>query len=268
MLPGTVVGPYRIVRRLGAGGMGEVYQAYDPRLERNVALKFLALHLGIDQESRARFVRETHAVARLDHPNIVALHEVGDYEGRPYLVMQYVDGPSLAEFSRGRRLTAGTVLDLGVQLCAGLQAAHEQGVVHRDVKPSNVLIDSRLRARLVDFGLASVTDRARLTTAGSVCGTVGYVPPELVLGEDADQRSDLFSLGVVLYELLAGRLPFAATSDATYLYAVVHEPPQALAPYREEAPAELEAVIEKALAKDRALRYRWPPSSAPTFGGC
>jgi serine/threonine-protein kinase len=242
--------------------MGEVYLAHDPRLDREVALKFLALHLGGDEESRARFVRETRAVARLDHPNIVTLHEVGDQQGRPYLVMQYVDGVTLSEFARGRRLTVETVLDLGVQLCGGLQAAHEQGVVHRDLKPSNILVDSHLRARLVDFGVACITGGPRLTATGSLCGTVGYVSPEVVLGGDADVRSDIFSLGVVLFEALTGHLPFAATSAAAYGYAVVHEEPRPLTSDREDAPAGLEAALERALAKDPASRYQ----TAAEFG--
>lgn len=254
--PGASIGPYRIVRCLGRGGMGEVYLVHDSRLDRDVALKFLAPRDSADGEGRARFAREARAIARLDHPNIVTLHEVGDHEGRPYLVMQYVDGPSLAEFSRGRRLTVDTVLDLGVQLCAGLHAAHEQGVVHRDIKPSNVLIDSHLRARLADFGLARVAGGAQLTKAGSICGTLGYVPPEIVLGEDPDPRSDVFSLGIVLYELLTGHLPFAATSEAGYLYAVVHAPAEPPARFREDLSPELEAILQKSLAKDRTARYQ------------
>ena len=255
MPAGTAVGPYRIVRRLGSGAMGEVYLAHDPRLDRDVAIKLLAPHLGTCQQTRARFARETRVVASLDHPNIVTLYEVGDYQGRPYLVMQYLDGPSLAEFSRGRRLSVETVLDLGVQLCAGLQAAHERGVIHRDLKPSNILLDSRLRARLVDFGIARMASATELTAAGSVCGTVGYLAPEVARGEEADERSDLFSLGVVLYELLTGRLPFGATSAPSYLYAVVHEPPVPASSCRGDLPAGLEAVLERLLAKDRRVRH-------------
>jgi TolB-like protein/Tfp pilus assembly protein PilF len=247
--------------------MGEVYLAHDPRLERDVAIKLLAPHLGTCQETRARFARETRVVASLDHPNIVTLYEVGDYLGRPYLVMQYLDGPSLAEFSRGRRLSVETVLDLGVQLCAGLQAAHERGVIHRDLKPSNILLDSRLRARLVDFGIARMASATELTAAGSVCGTVGYLAPEVARGEEADERSDLFSLGVVLYELLTGRLPFGATSAASYLYAVVHEPPVPARSCREDLPVGLEAVLERLLAKDRRARYGSAAELSADLGG-
>ena len=252
---GSCIGPFRVVRRLGAGGMGEVYLAHDPRLERDVAVKLLARHLGASPETLARFNRETRVVAKLDHPNIVTLFEVGDFEGRPYLVMQYLDGPSLVEFARGRRLSVETVLDLGVQICAGLEAAHEAGVVHRDIKPSNILVDSRLRARIVDFGLARMAATTELTTTGSLYGTVGYMPPEVVLGEEADCRSDLFSLGVVIWELLAGRLPFAAASTPSYLYAVVHEEAPPLSRYRDDLPAGLDGVLEKVLAKDRQRRH-------------
>ncbi len=253
--PGSHVGPYQIVRFLGAGGMGEVYLGHDPRLDRDVAIKVLGSQLGSSADSLARFTRESRVVARLDHPNIVTLFEIGDFEGRPFLAMQYLNGPSLAEFSRSRQLSLATVLDLGGQICAGLQAAHECGVVHRDIKPSNILLDSRLRARIVDFGIARMVTATRLTAEGTLCGTVGYLPPEVALGEEADTRSDLYSLGVVLYELLTGRLPFAAESAPSYLYSVVHQPVPPPSRYREEMPAALEKVLEKALAKDRERRY-------------
>ena len=256
---GTAVGPYRIVRRLGSGAMGEVYLAHDPRLERDVAIKLLAPHLGTSPESRARFARETRVVASLDHPNIVTLYEVGDHQGRPYLVMQYLDGPPLSEFARERRLSVETVLDLGAQLSAGLRAAHERGVIHRDLKPSNILLDSRLRARLVDFGLARMANSTALTVQGSVFGTIGYLAPEIARGEEADERSDLFSLGVVLFELLTGQLPFPAASRAGYLYAVLHDPPVPARRFRADVPRGLEAVLERLLAKERAARY---PSAA------
>jgi len=253
--PGSEIGPYRIVRFLGSGGMGEVYLGHDPRLERNVAIKILASQLGDCPDTLARFARESRVVARLDHPNIVTLFEVGDFQGRPYLVMQYLDGPSLAEFARGRQLSVATVLDLGVQVCAGLEAAHECGVVHRDIKPSNILLDSRLRARIVDFGIARMATATSLTGEGSLCGTVGYMPPEVVLGEEADARSDLYSLGVVLYELLTGRLPFPAESAPSYLYSVVHQQPPPASRYRDGATGGLEALLEKVLAKNRELRH-------------
>lgn len=263
IVPGSQIGPYRIVRMLGSGGMGEVYLGHDSRLERDVAIKILTSHPGVCPDTLARFARETRVVAKLDHPNIVTLFEVGDFEGRPYLVMQYLNGPSLAEFARGRQLSVATVLDLGVQVCAGLQAAHECGVIHRDIKPSNILLDSRLRARIVDFGIARIATATRLTTEGSLCGTVGYMPPEVVLGEEADTRSDLYSLGVLLYELLTGQLPFPAGSAPSYLYSVVHEQAPPASRYREETPAGLEAVLERLLAKDRELRH----SSAAELAG-
>jgi serine/threonine protein kinase len=171
--PGTAIGRFSLTRLLGAGGMGEVFLAHDSRLDRDVALKLLRPQLGTDAASRARFDRETRAIARLDHPNIVALHEVGEFQGRPYLVMQFVEGRSLSDFSRDRTLSVETVLDLGLQLCAGLQAAHDRGVIHRDLKPSNILVDDRLRARIADFGLARIRGAGRLTGTGSICGTTG-----------------------------------------------------------------------------------------------
>jgi TolB-like protein/Tfp pilus assembly protein PilF len=265
--PGTTVGPFRITRLLGAGGMGEVFLAHDSRLDRDVALKFLRPQPGTDAAARARFGQETRAIARLDHPNIVTLHEVGEHRGRPYLVMQFVEGHSLTEFSRDRTLSIETVLDLGLQLCAGLQAAHERGVIHRDLKPSNILVDDRLRARIVDFGLARIRGAGRLTGTGSICGTTGYIPPESIAGEEVDARGDLFSLGVVLYELLAGRLPFTAASEVAYLHAALYERPEPVSRFREDAPAELEAIIEKALARDRATRHQTADELAADLRG-
>jgi len=265
--PGTAIGPFRITRLLGAGGMGEVFLAHDSRLDRNVALKFLRSQPGTDAAARARFEQEIRAIARLDHPNVVTLYEVGEHRGRPYLVMQFVEGHSLSEFSRGRTLSLETVLDLGLQLCAGLQAAHDHGVIHRDLKPSNILVDDRLRARIVDFGLARIRGASRLTETGSICGTTGYIPPELINGEEVDARSDLFSLGVVLYELLAGRLPFTATSEVAYLHAALYERPEPLSRFREDAPAELEAILEKALAQDRAARHQTAAELAADLRG-
>ena len=254
--PGTRVGPYRLVRRLGLGGMGEVLLAHDERLDRDVAIKFLSPLLAADADSRARFEREMRAVARLDHPNIVTVHEAGEHEGRPYLVMQRVDGPSLARLARERPLSPAVIADLGRQVCAGLQAAHERGIVHRDVKPSNILVDDRLRARLVDFGIAWVRGAAPLTRTGAVCGSLGYIPPETVRGEEADARSDVFSLGAVLYELLAGRPPFTTVTEAAYLHAVLNDEPAPLAGLRADAPAALVGAVTRALARDRARRQQ------------
>lgn len=199
---GTVINHYRIVEKIGAGGMGEVYLAEDTELNRQVALKFLAAHLCQDADCRARFKREAQAAAKLDHPNIVTVYEVGEHQGRPFFAMQHVEGQSLKEYAHQQELSIPQILETGIQIAEGLQAAHEKGVTHRDIKPANVLIDSHGRARILDFGLASVAGVDHLTKTGSTLGTIGYMSPEQVRGDQVDHRTDIFSLGVVLYEMI------------------------------------------------------------------
>jgi serine/threonine protein kinase/Tfp pilus assembly protein PilF len=253
---GTMVGHYRIVEKIGAGGMGEVYLAEDTELDRKVALKFLPQHLCQDEDCRARFKREAQAAAKLDHPNIVTVHEVREYQGRPYFAMAHVEGQSLKEFSTGKELSVEQILALGMQICEGLQAAHDKGIIHRDIKPSNILIDLHGRARIVDFGLASVVGKDQLTKTGSTVGTIGYMSPEQIHGQDIDQRSDLFSLGVVLYELITKQNPFARDSEAATLKAVTDDLPEPLARFKSGLPEGLQAVVDRALEKDIKTRYQ------------
>jgi eukaryotic-like serine/threonine-protein kinase len=253
---GSIIGHYRIIERIGAGGMGEVYLAEDTKLDRKVALKFLPLSLCQDPDCRARFTREAQASANLDHPNIVAVHEVGEYQGRPYFSMQHVEGQTLKEVIAGKPLTLDRVLEIAIQVCEGLQAAHDKGITHRDIKPSNILIDSHGRARIVDFGLASVVGSDQLTRIGSTMGTVGYMSPEQARGEQIDRRSDLFSLGVVLYELITGRQPFKGENNAATSRNTLDAEPEPLARYKSEVPDGLQTIVTKALAKDKSLRYQ------------
>ncbi|UCD58110.1 MAG: protein kinase, partial [Candidatus Hydrogenedentota bacterium] len=253
---GTMVSHYRIVEKIGAGGMGEVYLAEDIELNRKVALKFLPPHLCEDEECRRRFKREAQAAAKLGHPNIVTIHEVGDYRGRPYFVMEHVQGRSLREFSEDKDLSIEQILELGIQICEGLQAAHEKGVTHRDIKPSNILIDSYERAKIVDFGLASVVGLDQLTKTGSTLGTIGYMSPEQVQGIQTDHRSDLFSLGVVLYELITRRNPFKRDTEAGTIRAVSDDTPHPLARYRADVPDGIQTVIDRALEKQVDTRYQ------------
>jgi len=253
---GTMVAHYRIIEKIGAGGMGEVYLAEDTNLSRKVALKFLPPHLCQDVECRARFKREAQAAAKLDHPNIVAVHEVCEFQGRPFFSMQHVEGQSLKEVIAGKALPLDRIIEIGIQVCDGLQAAHEKGITHRDIKPSNILIDSHGRARIVDFGLASVMGSDHLTKTGSKMGTVGYMSPEQVRGEAVDHRTDLFSLGVVLYELITGHSPFKSDNEAATLHAIMDANPEPLTRFRREVPAQLQIIVDKALDKKVTTRYQ------------
>jgi len=252
----TIILHYRILKKIGAGGMGEVYLAEDTKLDRKVALKFLPLHLCHDPECRARFKREAQAAAKLDHPNIVSVFEVGEFQSRPFFSMQLVEGQSLKEVLSGKALPLDRILEMGIQICEGLQAAHESGITHRDIKTSNILIDSHGRARIVDFGLASVIGTDQLTKTGSTLGTIGYMSPEQVRGDKIDHRTDLFSFGVVLYEMITGHPPFKADSEAATLHAITNTKPDLLARFRREVPPELQTIVDKALEKNVATRYQ------------
>jgi TolB-like protein/Tfp pilus assembly protein PilF/predicted Ser/Thr protein kinase len=256
LAPDTIFGHYRIIDKIGAGGMGEVYLAEDTKLDRKVAIKFLPQHLCQNADCRARFTREAQATAKLSHPNIVTIHEVSDFNGRPFFAMEHVEGQTLKDVIAGKPLPMDRIIEIGIQVCEGLQAAHEKGITHRDIKPSNILLDSHGRARIVDFGLASVLGTDQLTKTGSTLGTIGYMSPEQVRGGKVDDRTDLFSFGVVLYEMITGHSPFKADSEAATLHAITNTKPDLLARYRREVPAEIQAIIDKALEKDVATRYQ------------
>lgn len=251
-----VIRQYRIIRRLGSGGMGDVYLAEDTSLRRHVALKFIGLAFTASADARSRFVREAQAAARLNHPNIVTIHEVGEHNGRPFFCMEHVEGESLKALIARAPQTAGRAIDLAIQIAGGLAAAHHLGVVHRDIKPANILIDRSGRARIVDFGLAAVAGSEQITHAGSTLGTIGYMSPEQVRGESVDHRSDLFSLGIVLYELLTGKRPFRAENDAAVLYAIVNTDPEALPVLEEVDTAAVQGIVDRLLNKEVSERYQ------------
>lgn len=253
---GTMVSHYRIIEKIGAGGMGEVYLAEDTRLNRKVALKSLPAHLCEDEDCRKRFTREAQAAAGLDHPNIAGIYEVGEYHGRPFYSMQVVEGQSLKDIIAGKDLPIDRILEIAIQVCEGLQAAHEKGIIHRDIKPSNILLDTHGRVRIVDFGLAAIRGSESLTKSGSTLGTIGYMSPEQVQGKDVDQRSDLFSLGVVLYEMITARSPFSGDNEAEILHNICYQEPEPLSRYKSGISGELQRIVTKALAKDRAVRYQ------------
>jgi serine/threonine-protein kinase len=253
---GTPVGHYQILDKIGAGGMGEVYLARDATLNRKVALKFLPTHLAQDPEVRARFTREAQAAAGLDHPNIVTVHEVGEFQGRPYFAMQYVKGQTLRHVARREPLPLGKIPGLAAQIADGLARAHEAGLIHRDIKSANIILDTDQRPRILDFGLAAVPGGEMLTQVGTTLGTAAYMSPEQARGRQVDHRSDLFSLGVVLYELIAGRLPFEDENINVVLNRIATEEPEPLARYKTGVPADLQRIVTRCMAKDPAERYQ------------
>jgi TolB-like protein/predicted Ser/Thr protein kinase len=261
---GAQIGHYRIVEKIGAGGMGEVYLAEDTELDRRVALKFLPPHLCQDEDCRKRFKREAQAAAKLSHPNIITIHEVGDHQGRPFFAMEHVEGRSLRDVT-AEEFDIDRIVGIAIQLCDALQNAHTAGVTHRDVKPSNIIIDSAGRPRLVDFGLATVQGGEQLTKTGSTLGTVGYMSPEQIDGKVTDARSDLFSLGVVLYELIANKSPFRRDDETTTFKAILHDDPEPLARYKSNVADDLQRIIGKLLEKDPALRYQTAAGVIPDF---
>jgi len=235
-----------------------VYLAEDNDLDRRVALKFLPLHLCQDEDCRKRFKREAQAAAKLDHPHIVPVYEVGEFQGRPFFAMAHIEGRSLREVIREGKLTVSESIEYTKQICEGLHKAHESGVVHRDIKPGNVIIDTEGRARIVDFGLATVSGEEKLTKTGSTLGTVGYMSPEQIQieGKHGDHRSDVFSVGVMLYEMLTGRRPFEGETDAAVGRAITDTAPEPIARYKSGTTGELQQILDKALTKDPSLRYQ------------
>ena len=254
-LIGRKISRYTIAEQLGAGGMGEVYLAHDADLGRSVAIKLIQ-SAADDEITRRRFFREARAVAALNHPNIITIYEVGKHEGVPFIAMEYVEGASLGERLRSGDISAGEAVDIVAQVLDGLEHAHGAGVVHRDIKPDNILIGADGRARLLDFGLAKVRDTSRLTSDGTAVGTLAYMSPEQVRGEEVDARSDLFSVGTVLYHLIAARPPFDADHAAAIVYSIANEDPPPLERYSREVNPELERIVGKALAKDASERYQ------------
>jgi serine/threonine protein kinase len=251
-----IAGKYRILGRLGAGGMGVVYRAEDLTLKRRVALKFVPPHLVDAPEIKERFLIEARAAAALNHPNICVIYEVGEDEGRPYIAMECVEGETLRDKVRKAPLEPGEAVGLIDQVAAGLGEAHGQGIIHRDVKSANIMVTAKGRAKVMDFGLAKLRGGLSLTKSQTIVGTVAYMSPEQARGEELDQRTDIWSLGVVLYELLSGRLPFQGDHDQSVIFAILQKEPPSLVKMRPSVVPELEHVVFQALAKRRADRFR------------
>jgi len=253
---GTQVHNYKIVKKIGAGGMGEVYLAQDMELNCPVALKFLTLHFVQDENLKTRFKREAQSAAALNHPNIVNVYRLSEYEGIPYIVMQYIEGNSLENLIKLEKLSTFQIIDLAIQIAEGLKKAHDSGIIHRDIKPSNIIVDSDDRPQILDFGLAAIKGSEKYTKSGELLGTICYMSPEQLQGEEVDNRSDIFSFGILLYELLTGRLPFAGDYEAAISYSIVNEIPEPLARFKANVPDHLQIVMDKLLQKNKELRYQ------------
>jgi serine/threonine protein kinase len=266
--PGECLAQYEITGLIGSGGMGEVYLARDKKLDRRVALKVLGLKFSKHEINRRRFIREAKAASSLNHPNILVIHEIGETEDTHFIVSEYIEGQTLRQLIGKRQLKVGVIIDISLQVTAALSAAHQAGIVHRDIKPENIILRRDGLVKVVDFGLAKLIEpktsiiglvqsiKSDETAQGIILGTVEYMSPEQARGEKVDQRTDIFSLGVLMYEMISGLNPFSSASVKEILNKLLNHQPQELGKYRANLPDELREIVFKMMAKDKTERFQ------------
>jgi non-specific serine/threonine protein kinase len=254
---GTVIADkYKIIQKIGEGGMGIVYKAKDTQLDRTVALKFLSTDLTHDQEAKQRFVQEAKAAAALNHPNITIIHEIDEDKGQTFIAMEFIPGQSLKKKIEEGPLSLDEAKELAIQVAEGLKEAHDKGIIHRDIKPANIMLTDKGQAKITDFGLAKLSGGADLTKASTIMGTVAYMSPEQAKGEKVDHRSDIWSLGCMLYEMLTGERPFLKSQEHALIYSILNDKPTPISLLKSDIPHHIEQVIERALAKKPRERYQ------------
>jgi len=253
---GKTISHYKILEKLGEGGMGVVYRAQDTKLNREVALKFLPPYLASEAGQKERFFNEAQAASALNHPNVTTIHEIDTHYDQIFIAMELVEGKTLKQLVKEDTLPIKKVLEIAIQVCDGLTAAAEKGIVHRDIKSDNIILTPKMQVKIMDFGLAKFKGAGKLTQTGSTVGTAAYMSPEQASGEEVDHRADIFSFGVVLYELLTSHLPFRGEHPSGYIYSILNEEPEPVARFNDKATPELQRIVSKALAKDREERYQ------------
>jgi serine/threonine protein kinase len=252
----TIAGKYQILQKLGEGGMGVVYKAKDTRLKRTVALKFLPAELTKDKAAKKRFIQEAQAAAALNHPHICTIYEVDEANDQTFISMEYIQGQSLKDKLESGPLAVDETIVIALQVAEGLEKAHKKGIIHRDIKPANIMINDEGQAKITDFGLAKLSWGADITKPATIMGTVAYMSPEQAKGEEVDHRTDIWSLGAMLYEMLSGERPFRKDQEQALIFAILNDKPTPLSLLRSDIPTQIEQMIEKALAKKASERYQ------------